>query len=137
MSRSAGRGGSAGLMCARCSTPCSTSWARAASGAPCPRTCPRAAPCTTPSYGGISFRETRSGGAFAPHQAPTRQFVMTLAGTLEFKTASGATFAIHPGDILLAEDTTGSGHSWRLIDDQPESMQTRGGWLPIEVGFSL
>ena len=67
----------------------------------------------------ISFRETNSGGAFAPHDAPTRQLVITLAGTLEFKTASGATFLIHPGDILLAEDTAGSGHSWRLTDDQP------------------
>ena len=67
----------------------------------------------------ISFRETKSGGTFAPHDAPTRQLVITLAGTLEFKTASGATFLIHPGDILLAEDTAGSGHSWRLTDDQP------------------
>jgi hypothetical protein len=24
-----------------------------------------------------------------------------------------------PGDILLAEDTTGGGHTWRLVDDQP------------------
>ena len=23
------------------------------------------------------------------------------------------------GDILLAEDTVGGGHSWRIIDDQP------------------
>ncbi len=67
----------------------------------------------------ISFRETEPGGSFSPHQAPTRQYVVTLAGTLEFRTASGATFAIRPGDILLAEDTTGSGHSWRLTDDQP------------------
>ena len=26
---------------------------------------------------------------------------------------------LHPGDILLAEDTTGSGHSWRLVDQNP------------------
>jgi hypothetical protein len=26
---------------------------------------------------------------------------------------------IHPGDVLLAEDTAGSGHSWRLVDDEP------------------
>ena len=45
--------------------------------------------------------------------------MITLAGTLEFKTSSGATFLIRPGDVLLAEDTTGSGHSWRLMDDQP------------------
>jgi len=67
----------------------------------------------------ISYRETKSGGTFAPHDAPTRQFVVTLSGTLEFKTATGATFTIRPGDILLAEDTTGTGHSWRLVDDQP------------------
>jgi hypothetical protein len=73
----------------------------------------------TADVAGISFRETKSGGAFAPHDAPTRQFVITLAGTLEFKTSSGHTFTIRPGEILLAEDTTGTGHSWRLIDDQP------------------
>lgn len=67
----------------------------------------------------ISYRETKSGGAFAPHDAPTRQFVVTLSGTLEFKTATGATFTINPGDILLAEDMSGTGHSWRLTDDQP------------------
>jgi hypothetical protein len=67
----------------------------------------------------ISFRETRSGGAFAPHDAPTRQLVITLSGTLEFQTASGASFIIRPGDILLAEDTTGTGHSWKLMDDRP------------------
>lgn len=67
----------------------------------------------------IAFRETRAGGTFAPHQAPTLQLVLTLSGTLEFSTASGATFMIRPGDVLLADDTTGSGHSWRLVDDQP------------------
>ena len=67
----------------------------------------------------ISFRETKSGGAFARHDAPTRQLVITLSGTLEFKTAKDEIFTIRPGDILLAEDTTGTGHSWRLVDDQP------------------
>ena len=67
----------------------------------------------------ISFRETKSGGTFAPHDAPTRQLVITLTGELEFKTAKGLTFVINPGDILLAEDTSGSGHSWRLTNDQP------------------
>ncbi len=74
---------------------------------------------TRPSATSISFRETQAGGTYAPHDAPTRQFVITLSGTLEFKTAPGATFVINPGDILLAEDTTGSGHSWRLTDDNP------------------
>jgi quercetin dioxygenase-like cupin family protein len=67
----------------------------------------------------ISFQETKSGGTFAWHDAPTRQFVITLSGTLDFQTRKGEHFTIRPGDILLAEDTTGGGHSWRLVDDEP------------------
>jgi quercetin dioxygenase-like cupin family protein len=67
----------------------------------------------------ISFQETRSGGAFAWHDAPVRQLVITLGGTLDFQIRSGEHFTIRPGDVLLAEDTTGSGHSWSLIDDEP------------------
>jgi quercetin dioxygenase-like cupin family protein len=67
----------------------------------------------------ISFQETKSGGTFAWHDAPARQFVITLSGTLDFQTRKGEHFTINPGDILLAEDTTGGGHSWRLMDDEP------------------
>jgi AraC-like ligand binding domain len=67
----------------------------------------------------ISFEETASGGTFAWHDAPNRQLVITLSGTLDFQTREGEHFVIRPGDILLAEDTTGSGHSWRLTDNQP------------------
>jgi hypothetical protein len=67
----------------------------------------------------ISFRETASGGSFQWHNAPTRQFVVTLSGKLEFETRDGQKFIINPGDILLAEDTIGSGHKWRLLDQQP------------------
>ncbi len=74
----------------------------------------------------VSFHETNPGGSFSPHQAPARQFVIRLAGTLEFKTVPGASFVIRPGDILLAEDTTGSGHSWRLTDGDPWRRVVRG-----------
>ncbi|RBP16185.1 hypothetical protein DFR50_106147 [Roseiarcus fermentans] len=67
---------------------------------------------------GVSFRETKAGGAFAWHDAPVRQLVLTLSGTLEFVTRSGGRFTIRPGDVLLAEDTAGTGHFWRLVDDQ-------------------
>jgi quercetin dioxygenase-like cupin family protein len=74
---------------------------------------------TAAATSSISFRETKSGGAFAWHDAPVRQFVLTLSGTLEFETRKGDRFTIRPGDVLLAEDTAGSGHSWRLVDDEP------------------
>jgi hypothetical protein len=67
----------------------------------------------------ISFRETRTGGAFEWHDAPARQFVVTLSGTLDFQTRTGEHFRLHPGDILLAEDTAGTGHSWKLVDENP------------------
>lgn len=67
----------------------------------------------------ISFRETSSGGSFEWHQDPVPRYVLTLAGTLEFETKSGATFTIGPGDVLLAQDNSGSGHKWRLIGSEP------------------
>jgi hypothetical protein len=36
-----------------------------------------------------------------------------------FQHRGGQHFVLAPGDILLAEDTTGGGHTWRLVDDQP------------------
>lgn len=67
----------------------------------------------------LSFRETTSGGSFDWHKDPVPRFVITLSGTLEFEMASGKTFQIKPGDILLAQDNTGTGHKWRLVDDEP------------------
>src|SRR5271167_2847236 len=49
----------------------------------------------------ISFEETASGGAFAWHDAPIRQLVITLSGTLDFQTREGKHFLIRPGDGAL------------------------------------
>jgi len=67
----------------------------------------------------ISFQETMSGGSYEWHQDPVPRFVITLSGTLEFETKSGATFVIRPGDILLAQDNSGSGHKWKLTGKEP------------------
>jgi quercetin dioxygenase-like cupin family protein len=45
--------------------------------------------------------------------------VLTLTGVLVFTTMSGETFTIVPGDVLLAEDLTGTGHEWQMIGDDP------------------
>ena len=50
---------------------------------------------------------------------PVRQLVVTLAGTLLFSTRDGEEFTLRPGDVLLAEDTVGSGHQWRLEGTDP------------------
>ncbi len=67
----------------------------------------------------VSFRETQPDQALEWHDAPTHQLVLTLGGTLEFKTYDGETFIIRPGDVLLAEDTAGTGHVWRIIGEEP------------------
>lgn len=67
----------------------------------------------------VSFQETSSGGSFEWHTAPVRQLVVTLSGTLEFQVRSGSRFILRPGDVLLAEDTTGHGHMWKLIGPDP------------------
>ena len=67
----------------------------------------------------ISLQQTDSGGSFAWHTAPARQFVITLSGTLDFVTREDKHFILNPGIILLAEDTAGGGHSWKLVDSEP------------------
>jgi quercetin dioxygenase-like cupin family protein len=67
----------------------------------------------------ILFKETPPHSSFDWHNDPIPQYVITLSGVLEFTTVGGETFTIHPGDVLLAVDHTGSGHKWRLINDEP------------------
>ncbi len=67
----------------------------------------------------VTFEETPAGSHLDWHNAPCRQYVVTLSGTLEFETRGGAKEIVRPGDILLAEDTAGGGHRWRLIDANP------------------
>lgn len=63
--------------------------------------------------------ETPPHGRYDWHTAPEEQYVITLYGILEFTTRGGDSFVLRPGDVLIAKDTTGTAHSWRLIDDQP------------------
>lgn len=67
----------------------------------------------------IHFKETRAHSDYDWHNDPIPQYVLTLSGILEFTTKGGETFTIHPGDVLLAEDHTGTGHKWRLVNDEP------------------
>ena len=77
----------------------------------------------------LSFQETQSGGSYEWHEDPVPRFVITLSGTLQFETRGGERFTIRPGDILLAEDDTGTGHRWKLIGDEP--------WRRVYVVFPV
>lgn len=67
----------------------------------------------------VSLQETRSGGTFEWHTAPAWQLVIALSGTLDFVTRQQQHFILKPGIVLLAEDSAGGGHSWKLVDKEP------------------
>jgi hypothetical protein len=66
-----------------------------------------------------SFQETSVGGSLSWHTAPVRQLLITLSGRIDFETKEGLHFELSKEKILLAEDTTGSGHAWKLIGHEP------------------
>lgn len=45
------------------------------------------------------------------HTAPRRQWCITLSGSVEIGLGDGTKRAFHPGDVFLAEDLTGEGHT--------------------------
>lgn len=49
------------------------------------------------------------------HNAPRRQFVVNVSGTVEIVASDGENRRLGPGSILLAEDVTGKGHTSRGI----------------------
>lgn len=66
----------------------------------------------------VLFKEAPAHSSYDWHNDPIPQYVITLAGVLEFETVGGETFTLHPGEVLIAEDHTGSGHKWRLVNDE-------------------
>lgn len=68
---------------------------------------------------GVIFRETTGGYNLDWHPAPRRQFVINLEGQVELVVPDGTKRILGPGDILLAEDTTGRGHISRAVNNQP------------------
>ncbi|MEQ9465277.1 MAG: hypothetical protein RJQ10_16570 [Haliea sp.] len=53
------------------------------------------------------------------HNAPRKQYVVNLNGSVEIETGHGERRVLGPGEILLAEDTTGRGHQSRSPDGKP------------------
>jgi hypothetical protein len=65
-----------------------------------------------------SIKETNVDPKRGWHSDMARQLVITLSGTLEFETSDGR-FSLRPGDVLFTEDTSGAGHDWKMVGDQP------------------
>jgi len=65
---------------------------------------------------GAWFRETPGSLVLDYHPAPRRQFVIFLAGIVELDCGNGEVRRFAPGDVLLADDTTGRGHVSRDVE---------------------
>jgi quercetin dioxygenase-like cupin family protein len=68
---------------------------------------------------GVTFRSQQPGYFSDWHVAPRRQYVITLAGEAEIGLRDGSIHRLGPGDVNLAEDVTGTGHTTRVVGDEP------------------
>ena len=67
---------------------------------------------------GITFRIAKPGYFLDWHCAPRRQYTVTLSGEAEIVVGDGTVQRVGPGDVLLAEDLTGQGHTTRVISTE-------------------
>ena len=65
--------------------------------------------------GEMVFQRAADGRFLDWHTAPRRQFVITLTGNVEIAIGDGTVRTLGPGDIMLAEDLTGQGHTARVV----------------------
>ena len=66
---------------------------------------------------GILFLHIPAGWPGDQHPAPTRQWMILLAGTMEMMASDGETRTMGPGSVVLMEDTSGQGHTSKVSDD--------------------
>lgn len=83
---------------------------------------------------GVAFRENRVGDFLDFHPAPSRQLVVTVFGVGEIECGDGARRRFGPGDIMLADDTTGHGHITREIEGPRRAIFIR---LPDDLDVSV
>lgn len=62
------------------------------------------------------------------HNADKRRYVVTLSGRAEIEVANGQKISLEPGQIALAEDVTGKGHTSRVVGDKD--------WVALFVDFA-
>jgi hypothetical protein len=73
---------------------------------------------------GIVFASQPPGRFSDWHNAPRRQYVITLAGEGEIGLGDGTIIHFGPGHVTLAEDLTGKGHTTRVVGNVPRVTAT-------------
>ncbi len=63
----------------------------------------------------FTFMKREEGSFIDFHVAPRRQYMIYLTATVEIGCGDGTKIVMEPGDVLMAEDTTGQGHTSRVL----------------------
>ena len=66
------------------------------------------------------------------HPAPRRQLILCLAGVVEIENTMGEKHRFGPGDIYMADDLSGEGHSHREIEGPLVHA-----WVGLPDGFDV
>ena len=74
---------------------------------------------------GVKFRKFEAGFSADWHLAPRRQYVVTLSGEIRVGIGDGTHRNFIPGDVLLAEDLKGQGHTFAVV--------SKGPWIQMTV----
>lgn len=73
---------------------------------------------------GVVFRSAEPGRFSDWHNAPRKQWIITLSGEAEIGLGDGTVQRLGPGDVNMAEDLTGRGHTTRVVGSQPRVTAT-------------
>ena len=68
---------------------------------------------------GVMFRHDEPGTFIDWHVAPRRQFIITLSGEVEIGLGDGTLRRFGAGQVMLADDLTGRGHTTHAVSDVP------------------
>jgi hypothetical protein len=77
---------------------------------------------------GVLFREVDGDYDLDFHNAPRRQYVVNLTGSVDLEVGDGTRRRLGPGSILLAEDTTGRGHKSQAVAGEARTCL----FIPLE-----
>lgn len=81
---------------------------------------------------GVRFAELPAGMVQSWHHAPARQIVVVLSGEIEVGTSDGQTRRWGAGEVFLADDVTGKGHTTRTIGGPARVL-----FAPLPDGFDI
>ncbi len=75
----------------------------------------------------VHFRRQLPGASTGYHITPQRQYIITLEGQIEIGVGDGIKRLFKTGEVMLAEDLTGQGHTVKVVGDKPRVSV----WIPL------